>query len=359
MKKITLFLFVFIISCSKARTIPAPDYDLLVRDMLKMGRVEGTAILFDVKTMRILYMYNPEMAISRSYEPGSIIKPATTIAYFYNHKPFTYNSNGIYMVYPGDNSRPRRKVSSRTWRIRRGDYFPDGGMCPRGRVEYEDALAASSNSYFLHMMSKLRFSSWLAFLKSAGFGKKTGITFPLVDNKTRKEKYKNKFIPKIYDKIYETPGLLKFRTRYNKLMCAIGLGPGFKVTPIQMAVFIASMFNGGKIMKPVFYSQKPELINEYKLPANIQRVYNGMERCVTSGTGGGFVLPLAKKIYAKSGSTRQHKRPWNPNGWFTGVVKFKQSAIGFVSFIKDRHSTAAKYLLAALLRQYIRYKYYQ
>ncbi len=359
MKKITLFLLIFMLSCSKANTIPAPDYDLLVKDMLKMGKIEGTAIIFNVENMRILYMYNAKMAVAQSFEPGSVIKIATSMAYFYKKAPYIYKSNGKFLVYPRDKSKPRRRVSSRTWRIRKGDYFPDGGMCPRGRVEYEAALATSSNSYFLEMMRRLDFKKWFSFMKTAGFGKKTGITFPVIDEKTRKEKYKNLFLPVIYENIIESPGVLKFKTRYNKLMCAIGLGPGFKITPIQLAVFIASVFNGGKIMKPVFYSQTPEIKSKYPLPANVKRVYKGMEMCVSEGTGAGFTVPLADELFAKSGSTRQHKRPWKPNGWFAGVIKVKKTKIGFVSFVKDRHSTAAKYLLSVLLRQYTRYNFYR
>jgi cell division protein FtsI/penicillin-binding protein 2 len=339
MKK-ALLISVLILSVSilKAATAGNSDieYDMLVNDIIKASGSKGTALLYNPQNMGILYIYNSKLAIGEAWEPGSIIKIATSIVYLNDNPSLKYKTSGYYMVYPGDLGRPRRKISSRHVRIRRGDFFPDGKMCPRGKVELSAALAYSSNSYFLAMSKKINFVKWHDFLKNSGFGDKTGYNLGLSD-------------------IIEDRGEVIFKSRFNRLMSLIGLGPHFEITAIQYASFFASLFNGGKILKPVKGNDEQVLKYKYDFPQGMELVYKGLKECVLSGTGKGFLVPSALEVYAKTGSTMQHKKPWKPNGWFSGVVKLKSGKmIGVLVFVKNNTSRSAKYIAASLLRRYIR-----
>jgi cell division protein FtsI/penicillin-binding protein 2 len=227
-------------------------------------------------------------------------------------------------------------------------------MCPIGEVNLNSAMATSSNSYFLEIMTRFPFEDWYTFARSVGFGKKTGIELPVktenADNNKKPEL--NDFYHKI-ESIREVEGDFIFNNELSRLMCAIGLGPDIKITPIQFAVFLASLFNGGKIMKPVFKGQNPVVITNYSLPKNIDLILSSLKETTLTGTGRGFEIPDASEIYSKSGSTMQHTTPYKPNGWFVGVVKAKNQYIGFVSFTPDRTSQTPKHIIASLLRSYI------
>lgn len=368
MKKIiTLVLFFVISGCNKAATTPPPDYDLLVNDVVTVGEINAGIVLFNPENMRIEYIFNPRMVYGEAYEPGSIIKLLTSIAYFQSHSPFTYTTNGNYFVHPidreaikkGQRIRERRKISSRTYPVFRGDFFPDGGMCPRGEVNFINAFAHSSNSYFLEMITRMDFNVWYQLGKTVGFGEKTGLENPLnaqtgsthasapADNSPRPAYLVAGDIP-------ESAGEFAFKNTFNKLMCAIGLGPQLKITALQYAVFLASVFNGGKIMKPIYRGQTAQVIRRYQIPQNLELIYKALSETSLSGTGRGFTITGADAVYSKSGSTMQHKKPYKPNGWFAGVVKAKNRYLGFVCLVESRTSSTAKHLVALLLRSYIK-----
>ncbi len=231
-------------------------------------------------------------AIQGSFEPGSTLKPFVGLAGLevgistVGRRVF---SSGKFFL-PGV-SRPYRD-----WR--------EGG---HGWVNIESALEMSVNSYFYQMALDLGIDRLHDYLSQFGFGQLTGVDLP-----------------------GEATGILPSRAwkrgRFNQPWypgetVIAGIGQGFNVvTPLQLAVALSTLANGGQRFEPrlLYAAKEPgnERVQRIQAPlaeqvvikntANWDAVRSGMHRVIHGSAGTArALLPLAGYEMAGKSGTAQ------------------------------------------------------
>ncbi len=159
----------------------------------------------------------------------------------------------------------------------RGKPYPQyykGGRLPKsihrnaGTIDLTSALEQSSNPYFSILASDFLESpdNLLRASKDFGFGEKTSIDLPGESSGT---------LPS--DLFENKTGLYSF---------AIGQHT-FLATPLQTAVMLSALANGGKILKPQILKNAPlEIQNEVFLPSSVRKIlFEAMDRVVWGEKG--------------------------------------------------------------------------
>jgi len=142
-----------------------------------------------------------------------------------------------------------------------------------GRVDMMSALVQSCDVYFYHMGERMGIDRIANFARAAGFGELTGIDLP-----------------------HENRGLVPSRAwkkrRFNQgwargetLNISIGQGATL-VTPVQLAAFVSSLMNGGKLLKPLLLADEPVRVRQ-QVPGSPEArkfIVESMRRTVEGGT---------------------------------------------------------------------------
>ena len=155
-----------------------------------LGKHAGMVVVMEPQTGKVLSIVNQDWAIRRSFKPCSTIKLVTGVAGLNEH---LINEEG--------------NIRSR--------YFP---------MNLDDALAFSNNSYFQKVGSNLGNRKMISYAQVLGLGQTTGIN---ADN--------------------ETSGKLPYD---NKNARVYSHGDDFEVSPLQLAVMVSAISNGGKVVVP-------------------------------------------------------------------------------------------------------------
>lgn len=142
-----------------------------------------------------------------------------------------------------------------------------------GHQNMMDAIVNSCDSYFYTMSDRLNIDKIEQFARNCGFGKLTGIALPyenrgLVPSKTWKLKRFN--VPWVRGDNYNT-----------------SIGQGFTlVTPVQMAVYVSALLNGGKLLKPQVLDNAPvEIVGNIPVSLkNLNFLVEAMRRTANGGT---------------------------------------------------------------------------
>ncbi|MFA4890327.1 MAG: penicillin-binding protein 2 [Candidatus Paceibacterota bacterium] len=145
------------------------------------------------------------------YEMGSIMKPLTLAAALDQNKitPETTYSDKGFVVFNN----------------KRIENF-DGKA--RGTVSMQEVLNQSLNTGAVFAMQQLGKEKFLEYIKNYGFGEKTGIDLP-----------------------DEVQGLISNLNSMRDIEFATAsFGQGIAVTPIEMALALSALANGGALMKP-------------------------------------------------------------------------------------------------------------
>ena len=274
-----------------------------------------------------------DRAISGLYSSGSIIKPLYAIAAL---------EEGII--------NPEREILSTGKLIVPNPFDPDHPSIfldwkAHGFVDMRHAIAVSSNIYFYTIgggfgdikglgVTKLR--EWLS---KFGFGEKTNIDL---------EEEKEGFIPSPEWKAQTQKDDPTWRVgdTYN---LSIGQG-NFQVTPVQMAVFAASIANGGKIMEPRILKEiksGDQIIDSGKSvvrksvnvsPGNLQVVREGMNLSSKIGTAQALAN-IDLKIAAKTGTAQIGVEKKNVNSWFIGYFPYDNPKIAMAVVLEGGSSS--------------------
>lgn len=197
-----------------------------------LGKHAGMVVVMEPQTGKVLSIVNQDWAIRKSYKPCSTIKLVTGVAGL-NERVINEEGN----------------INSRN--------FP---------MNLDDALAFSNNSYFQAVGANLGTSKMISYAQTLGLGQPTGIN---AEGETSgKLPYKNKN-PRIYSH-----------------------GDDFEVSPLQLAVMVSAISNGGKVVVPKIPRTSFERTNfrgsmrrQIQLPGvNLQGVVPGMIGAASYGT---------------------------------------------------------------------------
>ena len=248
--------------------------DELAQAMKKTGARSGNIIIMDPLTGAILaWALNPTFDPNRfsqfspddwrnrlvtdSYEPGSTLKIVVAAAALEEGlmKPDT-------LIYGGDG-----QITVAGTVV----HDPSGASW----LTFSEAIVKSSNVGAIKMAVELGPQRLLQYLKSFGFGQKTGIDLP-----------------------GESSGILRELNEWSgRSLSSIAMGQEVAVTPIQMVTAVSVVANGGWLMKPFVVSSamdsqgRPLLLNEplqKRQPLSretAEKVSTILETTVEIGTG--------------------------------------------------------------------------
>jgi cell division protein FtsI/penicillin-binding protein 2 len=155
-----------------------------------LGNRAGTIVVLEAQTGRVLTIVNQDWAIRNSFKPCSTIKLVTAIAGLSEN-----------VIDSGGSIRP--------------SSF---------NMNLDDALAFSNNAYFQRVGVNLGSTKLISYARMLGLGQPTGIN---AEN--------------------ETGGRLPFGNNNARIYSH---GDDFDVTPLQLAVLVSAISNGGKVIVP-------------------------------------------------------------------------------------------------------------
>lgn len=234
-----------------------------------LGNWNGSMVVVDPNTGRILSLVNQKLALSSGFTPCSTIKPVVALA-------------GL-----------REGIITPATKLYVGN---------RVRMNLTDALAHSNNLFFLKLGEMLGFKRITEYASEFGFGEKAGLDIP-----------------------GESPG--RYPSAPPKLG-GVGIlafcGTDIEVTALQMAAIVSAIANGGTLYA-LQYPRTPEEIAEFQpvvrrhlddLAEYIPQIRAGMAGSVLYGTGRSAYDPdLA--IYGKTGTCSENGARL---GWFASYA---------------------------------------
>lgn len=142
-----------------------------------------------------------------------------------------------------------------------------------GFMNMESSIINSCDVYYYLMAERLGIDNIEQFAKASGFGKPTGIDLPheksgLVPGKEWKRKR------------FKSPWV-----RGDTFNVSIGQGSTL-VTPVQMAVYVSAMLNGGQLLKPLLMEDEAPTVqgNLPCKPETLQFLVNAMRKTAAHGT---------------------------------------------------------------------------
>lgn len=142
-----------------------------------------------------------------------------------------------------------------------------------GSMNMENALVHSCDVYFYIIAERMGIDKIEQFAKKCGFGNLTGIDLPhekagLVPSREwKKRRFKRPWV------------------RGDTFNISIGQGSTL-VTPVQMAVYVSALLNGGRLLKPQLLDDVEAMpVRELPCkPETLMFLVNAMHRTATSGT---------------------------------------------------------------------------
>jgi penicillin-binding protein 2 len=336
------------------------------------GDAEGGAVVaLDVKTGQVLVCasyptYDPSLffqnyteilnadyrplvnrATGVAYPPGSTYKMSMVVAGI-NHglitKYTTITDYGIYKEYADSNFTPQCLL----WTNSRGSH---------GTINAAEALRDSCNYFFYYLGDKLPIARMDSTAQGLGLGEHTGIEiFELVGIRANTENKKNN---------YSGADALWYPA--DAIQGAIGQGLN-KFTPMQLAVYTATLANQGTRLKATFLSRvvsadyrslirKAEVtvVSQMEMSQEAVEAYmEGMRLVVTSPRGTAFRTfgnyPIA--VSAKTG-TAQTAPGQSDNGAFVCFAPSEDPQIAIAVYgEKAGHGTSVANIAKAILDAY-------
>ncbi|MBK8812229.1 MAG: hypothetical protein IPN69_16085 [Acidobacteria bacterium] len=197
-----------------------------------LGDRAGTVVVLEPQTGKVLSIINQEWAIRQSFKPCSVIKLVTSVA---GLNESVINADGSF----------------------------SGGSIGIG---LDDALAYSNNAYFQRVGVNLGSEKMIGYAKILGLGAPTGLNAS-----------------------GETPGRLPYGNNNARIYSH---GDDFAVTPLQLAVMVSALSNGGRVIVPQIPRpgfEKAAFRGMYRRqielpPSTLEHVLPGMIGAATYGT---------------------------------------------------------------------------
>jgi len=230
-----------------------------------LGPFNGTVVVADPYTGRILTLVNQKLAFRSGFQPCSTIKVVAALASL---------SEG---------------VIERDTKIRWG----------RRSLNMTEALAISDNPYFAALGNKLGFERVSYYARLFGLGERAGLGI-----------------------LEEQPGILPSAPPEGGVGMMTSFGSGISLTPLELTAMLSAIANGGTL----YYLQHPRstedasnFVPRVKRHLDIQRwipeVKPGMMGAVLHGTARRAGIDNTETIMGKTGTCTDERTPTHL-GWF-------------------------------------------
>ncbi len=242
--------------------------DLVARNAAvgALGRLNGSVVVADADTGRILTIVNQKLAYRSGFQPCSTIKVPVALAAL------------------------SETVVDRLTKIR---------IYGNTKVAMTEALAKSNNQYFASLGEKLGFERMSYYARLFGLGEKASLNIE-----------------------EEQPGILPPETPKSGMGMMTSFGDGITITPLEMAGLMGAVANGGTL----YYLQYPKSQQEaatvtpqvkrhLDIDYLIPEIKPGMMGAVEYGTARRIGFDPNEPIYGKTGTCTDTRTPTHL-GWF-------------------------------------------
>jgi penicillin-binding protein 2 len=266
--------------------------DLTVRRaaVQALGPYNGSVVVADPNSGRILTIVNQKLALQGAYEPCSTIKIVAALAGL---------SEGII----------NQDTSLR--------------LTKRRSVDLTEALALSVNPYFASIGEKLGYDRVVQYGQMFGLGEKAGLNIE-----------------------GEQPGLIAATPPSDGLGMMTSFGEGFSMTPLELTAIVSAVANGGTL----YYLQHPtsqadidQFAPQIKRQLNINEVVMdikpGMMGAVEYGTARRAGFSATDPIFGKTGTCTDNRSPTHL-GWFGSYNEVAGRKLAVVVLLTGGHSVS-------------------
>jgi penicillin-binding protein 2 len=242
--------------------------DLVARNAAvgALGRLNGSVVVADADSGRILTIVNQKLAYQNGYQPCSTIKVPVALAAL------------------------SETVIDRLTKIR---------IYGNTKVAMTEALAKSNNQYFASLGEKLGFERVSYYARLFGLGEKASL-----------------------DIEQEQPGILPPETPKSGMGMMTSFGDGITITPLEMAGLMGAVANGGTLyylQYPKSQQQAsvmtPQVKRRLDIDSLIPEIKPGMMGAVEYGTARRIGFDPNEPIYGKTGTCTDTRTPTHL-GWF-------------------------------------------
>jgi cell division protein FtsI/penicillin-binding protein 2 len=248
--------------------IDGEDLEVRRAAVAALGTMNGSVVVVDPSSGRILSMVNQKLALQSGFTPCSTIKLMTSLAALNEH------------------------LIDRSTFIRVGRYLS---------FNLTTALAKSNNQYFTTLGDQLGFERITRYAQLLGLGEKAGLDIPG---------------EQAGEVAAEPP-------KGMRVGMMTSFGEGFLVTPLELAGILSAIANGGTL----YYLQYPRSADEIEhLTPKVKRTLDlassdigdvkaGMRGAVDFGTAVRANYDPTEPIFGKTGTCTDF-RASNHMGWF-------------------------------------------
>jgi beta-lactamase class D len=231
-----------------------------------LGRWNGTVVVAEATTGRILTIVNQKVAYQSGFQPCSTVKIPVALAAL------------------------QESIIDRDTLIR---------VYGRTRFAMTEALAKSNNQYFASLGEKLGFARMSYYARLFGLGEKAGLNIP-----------------------EEQAGIIPAEAPKTGVGMMTSFGDGIYLTPLELAALLGAVANGGTL----YYLQYPRseeeaasLVPRVKRQLDIDQlipeITPGLQGAVEYGTARRIGPDHQYPIYGKTGTCTDSRSPTHL-GWF-------------------------------------------
>jgi penicillin-binding protein 2 len=237
-----------------------------------LGPLNGTVVVTQPETGRVLTMVNQKLALQSGYQPCSTVKVPVALAAL---------SEGVI----------DRQTLIRVY----------------GHTTFDmtSALAKSSNQYFASLGQRLGFDRMSYYAKLFGLGEKAGLNIE-----------------------GEQPGILPSSVPKSGIGMMTSFGDGITLTPLEFAALIGAVANGGTLYYLQYpksqqdaHAMVPRVKRRLDIDASIPEIKPGMMGAVEYGTARRIGFDPNEPIYGKTGTCTDSRTPTHL-GWFGSFTEF-------------------------------------
>jgi penicillin-binding protein 2 len=266
--------------------------DLVVRRaaVAALGPYNGSIVVVDPKTGRLLTIVNQKLAYQSGFQPCSTIKSVAALAGLNEH------------------------VIDQNTKLK---------ITKRHGMDLTEALAHSNNAFFSSVGYKLGYDRIIQYAQLFGLGEKAGL-----------------------DLDQEQPGMLAAAPPSDGVGMMTSFGEGIYMTPLELAAIVSTVANGGTL----YYLQHPRSKEEIEqfvprvkrqldIGPLVPEIRPGMHGAVEYGTARRAGYVATDPIFGKTGTCTDGRSPTHL-GWFGSFTELGDNKLVVVVLLTGGHQVS-------------------